>query len=148
MCTNDAGDESTLTVPVTSRLEPDVLAAVQTRASRTRRSRSETIGELIRLGLNVLRYPGITFVDGPAGLRAHVAGTGVDVWEVVMVHRAHGDDDGAVQQHLPQLSRRQLRVALAYYGDHREEIDAILREQERAPEEWRRGVGGLRPPGV
>jgi len=134
-----------MTTPVTSRLDPHLLKAVRSRAGRTRRSRSDTIAELIRVGLDVLRYPGLTFVEGPAGLRAHIAGTGLDVWEVAMVHRAHKGREEDTLKHLPQLSRRQLRTALAYYQDHREEIDAILDEQAKAVEEWIHEVAEPRP---
>jgi uncharacterized protein (DUF433 family) len=134
-----------MAAPVTSRVDPTVLKAVEVRAARTRRSRSDTIAELIRLGLDVLRFPGITFVDGPAGIRAHVAGTGLDVWEIVMVHRAHKGEEKAVLQHLPQLSRRQLRTALSYSREHKQEIDTILAEQAKAPEEWSHEVALPRP---
>jgi uncharacterized protein (DUF433 family) len=134
-----------VSVPVTTRLGSDLLRAVQVKARRARRSRSDIVAELIRLGLDVLRYPGITFVEGPAGLRAHIAGSGLDVWEVVMVHRAHKGVEDATLRHLPQLSRRQLDTALAYYQDHRQEIDAILAEQARAPEEWGHEVAVSRP---
>lgn len=137
-----------MTAPVTTRLDPDVLKSVETRAARARRSRSDTIAELIRLGLEILRFPGITFAEGPAGLRAHVAGTGLDVWEIVPVHRAHKGNEQTILQHLPQLSRRQLRTALAYYRDHKQEIDAILAEQAKAPEEWSREVAVPRPAGA
>jgi len=131
--------------PVTARIAADLLKAVQARATRTRRSRSDTIAELVRLGLDVLRYPGITFVEGPAGLRAHVAGSGLDVWEVVMVHQAHKGNEDATRRHLPQLSRGQLRTALAYYENHKQEVELILTEQARAPEAWRREVPVPRP---
>jgi len=131
--------------PVTTRLGSELIKAVQAKAARARRSRSELIAELIRVGLDVLRYPGITFVEGPAGLRAHVAGSGLDVWEVVMVHRAHKGAEEATLNHLQQLSRRQLRTGLAYYQDHRQEINAILAEQAKAPEAWGQEVAVSRP---
>lgn len=134
-----------MSTPVTVRLEGDVLKAVQAKAARARRSRSEMVAELVRLGLDVLRYPGLTFVEGPAGLRAHVAGSGLDVWEVVMVHRAHKGAEDATLKHLRQLSLRQLKTALAYYQDHRQEVEAILAEQARTPEEWSREVASARP---
>ncbi len=134
-----------MAVPVTIRLRAELIKAVQGKATRTRRSRSDLMAELIRLGLDVLRYPGITFVEGPAGLRAHVAGSGLDVWEIVMVHRAHRGTEEATLKHLRQLSRRQLKTALAYFQDHRQEIDAILADHARAPEEWGREVVLARP---
>jgi len=118
---------------------------VQAKATRARRSRSEILAELVRLGLEILHYPGITFVEGPAGLRAHIAGSGLDVWEVVMVHRGHKGAEEATLKHLRQLSRRQLNTALVYYKDHRQEIEAILAEQAKAPEDWDREAAISRP---
>ena len=37
---------------------------------------------------NMRRAPGIVFADGPAGRRAAVGGTGLDVWEIVATWRA------------------------------------------------------------
>lgn len=137
-----------MTTPVTARLNPELLKSVEARAARTRRSRSDQIAELIRLGLDVLRFPGITFVEGPAGLRAHVAGSGLDVWELVEIYRAHSGDEKAILQSFPHLTRRQLKTALAYYKDHKQEIDAILAEQAKAPEEWDIEVVVPRPAGA
>lgn len=131
---------------VTIRMADDLVKAVEARARRMRRSRSDVTEELVRIGLAVLRYPGITFVDGPAGLRAHVAGTGLDVWEVAMVQRALRGEEEAILARLPQLSRRQLRTALAYVRDHAEEVDAILRDHERSPEAWSAETGATGSP--
>lgn len=134
-----------MSAPVTIRLGAEVMKAVQAKATRAGRSRSEMMAELVRLGLDVLRYPGITFVEGPAGLRAHIAGSGLDVWEVIMVHRAHRGAEGATLKHLRQLSRRQLKTAQAYFQDHRQEVEAILAEQGKAPGEWGYEVAVSRP---
>ncbi|MBI4277517.1 MAG: CopG family transcriptional regulator [Armatimonadetes bacterium] len=124
------------TTPVTVRLKPELLAGLEARAGRTRRSRSEVVEELVDLALRTLRYPGITFVEGPAGIRAHLAGTGLDVWEVVMVHRARGGNEKATLRHLPTLNRRRLRLGLAYAREFAGEIKSILDENARAPEAW------------
>ena len=131
--------------PVTIRLGAEVMKAVQATATRAGRARSEMMAELVRLGLEILRYPGITFVEGAAGLRAHIAGSGLDVWEIVMVHRAHKGAEEATLKHLRQLSGRQLKTALAYYQDHRQEVEAILTEQAKAPGEWGYEVVVSRP---
>ena len=36
--------------------------------------------------------PGVLFADGPAGRRAVIAGTGLDVWEVIAAWRAADED--------------------------------------------------------
>lgn len=127
--------------PVTVRLRPPLLTLVADRAARSRRSRSEIIEELVDLGLRTLRHPGITFVEGPSGLRAHVPGTGLDVWEIVRVHRAHRKSERAVLRHLPTLTRRQFRVALAYAREFPQEIEAWLRDLDRPLETWQHEAG-------
>ena len=45
-------------------------------------------------GLRREEHPAVHFVDGPAGRRAALVGTGLDVWEVIAVVRDN-DGDGA-----------------------------------------------------
>lgn len=87
----------------------------------------------------MLRVPGITFADGPAGRRAVVAGTGLDVWEVIAAWQASNSSDEALRQCYPWLTEPQLRAALAYYELFPMEIDMRLeRETQWTPEKvWR-----------
>ena len=77
------------------------------------------------------RAPGIVFADGPAGRRAVVAGSGLDVWEVVATWRAGGGDWEDLRTDYPWLAEPQLRAALAYYELYPAEIDARLAREER-----------------
>lgn len=80
----------------------------------------------------------ITFAHGPAGLRAVIAGTGTDVWEVIAAWKASGESYAGLREDYPWLSDAQLRSALAYYGSHAWEIDARLaREAYWTPERAR-----------
>jgi uncharacterized protein (DUF433 family) len=91
--------------------------------------------ELIEEALRMRRAPGVAFGDGPAGRRAMVAGTGLDVWEVVATWRAAGKDFGRLRESYGWLTEPQLRAALVYYELYPEEIDARLqREAEWTPE--------------
>lgn len=115
MCATEpqcTGEVRVVSTPVTIRLRADVMKAVQAKATRAGRPRSGMLAELVRLSLEILRYPGITFVEGPAGLRAHIAGSGLDVWEVVMVHRAHkGADEATLLPGSPARGRGDPRRA-------------------------------------
>jgi hypothetical protein len=89
-------------------------------------------------------HPGIVFRDGPAGRRPGLAG-GPDVWEVARVLREFDmDGDGTLQQvaKLTGLVPEQVRIALRYYADHRDEIDEWIRhvdaEAHQAEATWRR----------
>jgi hypothetical protein len=52
-------------------------------------------------------------------------GSPFDVWEVIQAWQDLGEDTEAVQEQL-SLSARQLKLALAYYGEFAEQIDADL----------------------
>ncbi len=81
------------------------------------------------------RTPGVVFADGPAGRRAVVAGSGLDVWEVVASWLGSARDFAQLRQNYNWLSEPQLRAALAYYEAYPQEIDARLdREAHWTPE--------------
>jgi uncharacterized protein (DUF433 family) len=87
-----------------------------------------------------MRHPrGITFADGPAGCRAVVAGSGIDVWEVIAAWKASSEDFGLLRSSYPWLTEPQLHAALSFYRLHPQEIDAWLeREASWTPERVRR----------
>jgi uncharacterized protein (DUF433 family) len=85
--------------------------------------------ELLDEALRMRRAPGVIFVDGPAGRRAVVAGTGLDVWEVVATWQASAKDFERLRQNYSWLTEPQLRAALAYYGLYPHEIDARLNRE-------------------
>jgi uncharacterized protein (DUF433 family) len=86
--------------------------------------------ELLDEALRMRRAPGVVFADGPAGRRAVLAGTGLDVWEIVATWRAAGEDFGELRQSYAWLTEPQLRAALAYYELYPDEIDARLEREE------------------
>jgi len=69
---------------------------------------------------------GVVFADGPAGRRAMVAGSGLDVWEVIATWHAGGGDYEDLRQNYPWLTEAQLRAALGYYELYPDEIDTRL----------------------
>jgi uncharacterized protein (DUF433 family) len=118
-----------------------------TRESATRgKSWSAMTTELLEEGIRMRRIPGIAFADGPTGRRAIVAGTGLDVWEVIATWKAAAGSDTVLWQSYPWLTESQLRAALAYYELYPEEIDARLElEAQWTPERVRREFPFLRP---
>lgn len=97
-----------------------------------RRDLSEEVLELLDEALRMRRCPGIIFVTGPAGRRAVVAGTGVDVWEVIAGWKSLGEDWEQLRSSHAQLTETQLRAALSYYSLYPDEIDERLELEE----EW------------
>jgi uncharacterized protein (DUF433 family) len=114
-------------LPLSLRLPTELLAEIRAEAKRTARPASQIIQATLEEGTRMRRCPGIIFTDGPVGRRATVAGTGIDVWEVIRVFRACREESSALQRALPQLSAIQLEAALYYYRCYAGEIDERLR---------------------
>jgi uncharacterized protein (DUF433 family) len=121
--------------PVSLRIRPQLLKEIQKEAVRTDRRASQIIHSTLEEGIRMRRCPGIVFTEGPAGRRATVAGTGIDVWEVIRVFRSCDDDVHRLSRALPQLSRPQLEAALHYYRNYPVEIDRRLESEQEAYEE-------------
>lgn len=99
------------------------------------KSWSAMTAELLEEAIRMRRAPGIVFADGPAGRRAIVAGSGLDVWEIISTWHEGGDRFETVRDNYPWLTEPQLRAALAYYELYPKEIDARLeREAKWTPE--------------
>ena len=73
-----------------------------------------------------MKFPGIIFADGPAGRRARIAGTGIEVREVIASFRNVGRSFARLKKAYHWLSEPQLRSALGYHAAHPEEIDRQL----------------------
>ena len=126
---------------VTSRMvdvnrEASRLAAeIQREAGRRHKSWSATAAELLEEAIRLRRAPGIVLADGPAGRRAVIAGTGLDVWEIVAAWRECAEDFEELESRYPWLPGAALRGALGYYQLYPDEIDARLAlEAEWTPE--------------
>jgi len=122
-------------IRISEKLEGEILLEAEARG----KSWSATTNELLEEALRMRRAPGVVFMDGPSGRRAVVAGTGIDVWEVVGAWKAGGMDDAKLSQDFDWLTETQLRAALGYYSLYPVEIDARLeREDAWTPERVRK----------
>ncbi|MBM3471502.1 MAG: hypothetical protein FJX73_12040 [Armatimonadetes bacterium] len=118
--------------PISGRVSEENERQLRALARQERRTVSQVLARLVEEGLRMRRHPGITFVDGPQGRRAHLAGTGFDVWEVVALHRAYEGDVARLLGDHSGLDRREIEIAVAYGEAHRDEIDGFLTENDQA----------------
>jgi uncharacterized protein (DUF433 family) len=86
--------------------------------------------QLLEEAVRMRRCPGIVFTSGPSGRRATVAGTGLDVWEIIATRNSLGGDARRLRKAYHWLSEPQLRAAEAYYTLYPQEIDARLKQNE------------------
>lgn len=91
-------------------------------------------------------HPLVRFFDGPAGRRARISGTGVDVWELIAAVRDNGGDLTATAEH-HGLALGLVQAAVGYYGAHPGEVDGWIERNERAAAEahatWQAGRAAL-----
>jgi uncharacterized protein (DUF433 family) len=75
------------------------------------------------------QYAYITRVDGVRGGNAIVVGTRIGVHDVIGLLQNGENIDTIVTQTFPVLTRSQVYECLAYYEDHRGEIDLLIARQ-------------------
>jgi uncharacterized protein (DUF433 family) len=113
------------------RLPEEIDRELQREAERTQRNWSQVVVDLLEEALRMRRAPGVVFTSGPTGRRASIAGTGLDVWEIIAAWEAAGRDDAKLSEDYPWLEEEQLRAALSYYELYPSEIDARLERERR-----------------
>ncbi len=79
-------------------------------------------------------HPHIVKIDGVCGGEAIIEGTRIAVWHVVGYYYSVGMSVEAILADWDYLTPAQVFDALAYYHDHREEIDRV--RQENSYEYW------------
>ena len=119
------------TQPVSLRIPEDVRAEIEATAWRSGRDFSSVAKEMLTEAIKMRRIPGIAFADGPNRRVARVAGTGLEVFEIVAAFRNVDEDWERLRAAYHWLSEQQLRAALAYAAAYPEEIEERLRAEER-----------------
>jgi hypothetical protein len=135
--------------PFSIRLSERALARLDAGARRRGEPKARTAERLIDEGLRMEEHPGIVFRDGPSGRRAALA-AGPDVWEVIETVKGTGETGEeaiAATAAWANLTPAQIRVAVRYYGDFQNEIDARIQrnreEAERQRRAWERAQEAL-----
>lgn len=70
-----------------------------------------------------------------------IAGTRIRVWDVHVWHNLRGQSPEQIIAEFPQLSLADVHSALAYYSDHREEIQRQAKEDEEFVAEMKHEQG-------
>ncbi len=80
------------------------------------------------------------------GGRPCLAGTGIEVGAIVMEHLFQSRDPGQIAADY-QVPLAQIYAALAYYYEHKDEMDAVIRERSHLAETYReQRIGSRHPP--
>jgi len=117
------------------RLPEETVKEVESLASSTGKDFSGLARDLLEEAVKLRRCPGITFADGPAGRRARIAGTGIEVWELIAVFKGLEEDYEKLKQAYHWLSEQQIRAALSFYALYPKEIDTRIASNEEMTED-------------
>jgi uncharacterized protein (DUF433 family) len=118
-------------------------------ARRRGEAKARTAERLIDEGLRMEDHPGVAFRDGPSGRRAALAG-GPDVWEIIETLKGTklaGEQAISATAEWGALTHAQVRTAVRYYADFRDEVDERIahnsREADRQRATWERARDAL-----
>jgi uncharacterized protein (DUF433 family) len=113
------------------RLSARTLELLDEAAEATGESRNALADRVLGEGLRVERHPLIRFHQGAAGRRQPlVVGSRLYVRQVIATLRASDGDVDEAAAYLG-LTVRQVKAALDYYADYRDEIDADAAAAQR-----------------
>ncbi|MBI4618365.1 MAG: DUF433 domain-containing protein [Planctomycetes bacterium] len=77
---------------------------------------------------------------GVLGGKARIAGHRVRVLDIVAWHEKRGLSPDEIVDLFPSITLADVHAALAYYFDHRDEIEAELRQEDRVASEMKSRV--------
>jgi uncharacterized protein (DUF433 family) len=83
----------------------------------------------------------IEVVEGASGPKARIAGHRIRVQDIAVMHEKMGLSAAEIVERLPTITLADVYAALAYYWDHRDEIEARIREDHEYAEEMKRKQG-------
>lgn len=70
--------------------------------------------------------------------KPRIAGTRIRVQDIVAMHEWHGMSADEIAAGYPHISLADVYAALAYYHDHRDEIERHIKDDEQFAEEFRK----------
>ena len=125
--------------PFSIRMSQQTLARLDIGARRRGEAKARTAERLIDEGLRMEDHSGIVFRDGPSGRRAALAG-GPDVWEVIETLKGTeraGEEAISATAEWGALTHAQVRTAVRYYADFRDEVDERIAHNGQEAERQR-----------
>jgi len=124
------------TIQKSLRIPKEMAKPIEDMAKACGRDFSSMVNELVSEAVKMRRCPGIFFVDGPSGRRAHLAGTGLEIWEIIATYKSLNLDDTRLKKTYHWLQPTQLRAALGYYSAYPQEIDEQISSNAQWTEEY------------
>lgn len=124
----------------TLRIDPEALEHLERRARETGQTKSALAERYISEGLALDEHPLIAFREEAGGRRAALAGTRLDVWQVIDTFRLSGNSVEEAAAYF-EIAPHKVEACVRYYAAHRGEVDAFAEEArafaDREEAAWR-----------
>ncbi|MBM4067294.1 MAG: hypothetical protein FJ266_16940, partial [Planctomycetes bacterium] len=75
------------TIQKSIRVQEKTLKEIEQIARDTGKEFSVVANELLAEAVRMQRCPGIVFTEGTTGRKARIAGTGIEVWEIIATYK-------------------------------------------------------------
>ncbi|MDI6743858.1 MAG: DUF433 domain-containing protein [Thermodesulfovibrionales bacterium] len=118
------------TVQRSIRIQEKTFKEIEQMVRESGKEFSAVTNELLEEAVRMQRCPCIVFSEGTAGRRARIAGSGIEVWEVIAAYKSVSKDFNRLQKAYHWLTEQQLRSAVGYYKAYTEEIDRIIKQND------------------
>lgn len=118
------------TIQKSIRIQEKTLKEIEQISRDSGKEFSAVANELLEEAVRMKRCPGIIFTEGTTGRRARIAGTGIEVWEVIATYKGVAKDFPRLRQAYHWLTEQQLRAAVGYYMVYKEEINRLIKQNE------------------
>ncbi|MDI6889599.1 MAG: DUF433 domain-containing protein [Thermodesulfovibrionales bacterium] len=118
------------TIQKSIRIREKTLKEIEQISRDSGKEFSAVANELLEEALRMKRCPGIIFTEGTIGRRARIAGTGIEVWEVIATYKGVDEDFARLRKAYHWLTEQQLRAAIGYYRAYKDEIDHLIKQNE------------------
>jgi uncharacterized protein (DUF433 family) len=112
------------------RIPQRTVKEIEQLARESERDFSSIANALLAEAIKMRHCPGIIFAEGVTGRRARVAGTGLEVWEVISTFKGVNRDFKRLKKAYHWLTEQQLKAAIGYYEAYRDEIDLQIKRNE------------------
>ena len=109
------------------RVDPETASEIERLSTGQRTTFSALAAEMLCEAAKTRRCPGVVFADGPAGRRARIEGTGVEIWELISSFLTLDKDEQRLGAAYHWLSERQILAALGYGRTYPREIEDLIR---------------------
>lgn len=118
------------TIQKSIRIPEDILEEITELVKDSKKDFTTVTTELLEEAIRAHRCPGIIFTEGVSGKRARIAGTGMEVWEVIATYKSVSKDLKRLNNAYHWLTEQQIESAITYYNLYVKEIDNLIDENE------------------